>query len=93
MGGSPAEVPDRYQWGDPMQLAPAEVPQVLIIGKHDVNWAPAGMRYFQAAEARGDNVRKIEAANSGHFEVIDPDSSTWPLVLEAARELLGVTDD
>jgi len=35
----------------------------------------------------------IEATESGHFEMIDPDSSTWPLVLEATRELLGKADN
>ena len=72
-----------------MQLAADGVRQVLIIGKYDKAWAPAGRRYFEAAKSRGDDVRKIEATESGHFELIDPDSSTWPLVLEAAWELLG----
>lgn len=88
MGGSPDQVPDRYRWGDPMQLAPDGVPQVLIIGKHDSGWAPSGRRYFDTAKKRGDNVRLIEATESGHFEMIDPDSTTWRLVLDAARELL-----
>ena len=89
MGGSPAQVPDRYSWGSPMQLAADDMRQVLIIGKYDNAWSPAGLRHFEAAKLRGDDVRKIEATESGHFEMIDPDSSTWPLVLEAAWELLG----
>lgn len=93
MGGSPAEVPDRYRWVDPVKLAPGEVRQVLILGKHDDAWTPTGLRYFAAAATRGDDVRKIEAVDSGHFEMIDPDSTTWPLVLEAARELLALGDD
>jgi acetyl esterase/lipase len=93
MSGSPAQVPDRYSWGSPMQLAPDGVRQVLIIGKYDNAWAPSGLRYFEAAKMRGDDVRKIEATESGHFEMIDPDSSTWPLVLEAARDLLGGSGD
>ena len=93
MGGSPAQVPDRYGWGNPMQLAPDGVRQVLVIGKHDDAWAPAGLRYFAAAKMRGDDIKTIEATESGHFEMIDPDSSTWPLVLEAAWELLGGADD
>ena len=90
MGGSPAEHPDRYRLGDPMQISPGDVPQVLVVGAHDTDWAPSGLRYFQAATARGDNVRLIDAPNSGHFEVIDPDSSSWPVVLEAALSLFDV---
>ena len=72
-----------------MQYALRDVPQVLVIGKFDETWAPPGLSYFRAATGRGENVRKLEASESGHFEMIDPDSSTWPLVLNAARELLN----
>lgn len=89
MGGSPDQVPARYRWGDPMQNPPDGVAQVLVIGKHDLNWAPSGLRYYEAATKRGDNVVKIEARESGHFELIDPGSSSWPLVLRAARKMLG----
>lgn len=90
MGGSPGEFPDRYRLGDPMQISPGDVPQVLVVGAHDTDWAPSGLRYFRAATARGDNIRLIEAPNSGHFEVIDPESSSWSVVLEAAFSLFEV---
>ena len=88
MGGSPEEYPDRYRWGDPMQLVPEDVPQMIIVGKRDRRWAPSGLKYFKVAEERGDSIRLIEATESGHLEVIDPDSSSWNLVLDTARELL-----
>jgi acetyl esterase/lipase len=90
MGGSPAEYPDRYRYGDTVRLRPDGVPQVLIIGKYDDNWAPSGLSYFAAAKKRGDDVKNVEAAESGHFDMIDPDSTTWPLVLNSARDLLGI---
>ncbi|MFQ5719650.1 MAG: alpha/beta hydrolase [Acidobacteriota bacterium] len=93
MGGSPEQVPDRYRWGGPMHLAPAGVPQIVIIGAHDEAWGPSGLRYFRTAAERGDQIRKIDAPGSGHFEMIDPDSTTWPLVLGAARQLLGLGDE
>lgn len=89
MDGSPEEQPDHYRWGNPVELSPGKLPQILIIGKHDTVWAPAGLRYFDVASERGDNVEMIEATESGHFEMIDPDSSTWPLVLQSAQMLLG----
>jgi len=93
MGGSPTQVPDRYRWSDPVRLAFDGVRQLLILGKYDDGWTPTGLRYLETARARGDDVRMIEATESGHFEMIDPDSSTWPLVLEATRELLGKADN
>jgi len=90
MGGSPTEFPERYALGSPIELVPIGVPQLLVIGAYDDNWGPVGRRYFAAAEAANDQVRLIEATQSGHFEMIDPDSSTWPLVLDAAYQLLGM---
>jgi acetyl esterase/lipase len=89
MGGSPAEVPERYAAGSPAQLVPVGTPQILLNGVHDSSWTPVALRYIEAARAAGaSNLRVVEAPESGHFEMIDPSSSTWPLVLEAARDLL-----
>ena len=82
MGGSPDEVPDRYRWGDPTRYPGIPVPQIIMTGKHDAAWKTNGRRYYVAAVARGDTIELVEAPESGHFEVIDPGSSTWPLVLE-----------
>jgi acetyl esterase/lipase len=90
LGGSPEAKPDRYAMGSPMNLAPLGVPQVLLLGQHDDNWTPVGRRYFERAKSAGDDVRIVEAPESGHFEMIDPDSTTWRLVSDALRELLEV---
>lgn len=89
MGGSPEQFPERYAEGSPKELVPLGVPQILILGRHDPDWAPAGLRYEAAVRAAGADVRRIEAPESGHFEMIDPDSSTWPLVRAAVLELLS----
>ena len=90
MGGAPEEFPERYGAGSPVELVPLDVPQLLVIGRHDRSWAPVGRRYFEAAKAEGADVRVIDAEESGHFEMIDPSTSTWPLVRDAAKELLGL---
>ncbi|MDZ7645570.1 MAG: alpha/beta hydrolase [Woeseiaceae bacterium] len=93
MGGSPADVPERYRLADPMRFAPGDVPQVIVVGRHDDIWTPPARNYYRLARSRGDDVRLAEAPDAGHFELIDPDSGTWPLVLEAARSLLGEQGD
>jgi acetyl esterase/lipase len=90
VGGSPASEPERYRMTSPSDLVPLGLPQILVIGSHDRNWAPVGRRYYEAARAAGDDVRMVEAADSGHFEMIDPDSSTWPLVRDSVFQLLGL---
>jgi acetyl esterase/lipase len=87
LGGSPAEVPERYRSASPAALAPLGLPQVIVLGLHDADWEPIGRAYL-AATAGDAQVRVVEAPDSGHFEMINPQTSTWPLVLAAARSLL-----
>lgn len=93
LGGSPGEFPARYAWADPMRLPRVQTPQVIVVGKFDETWTPPARNYYRMALQRGDEIRLVEAAESGHFELIDPRSTTWPLVLDAARELLGIRAD
>ncbi|NNM01540.1 MAG: alpha/beta hydrolase, partial [Gammaproteobacteria bacterium] len=89
MGGSPAEWPERYAQGAVFGRVP-DVPQVVIVGVFDDKWRGSGLHYVRHAARAGAPVRLFEAGASGHFEVIDPDSTTWPLVRKAARGLLGL---
>lgn len=86
MGGSPADHADRYAAGSPMRLAPIGFPQMLIVGAKDASWAPIGRSYFAKARAAGDTaVQLVEAPESGHFELIAPKSSTWPIVIGSLK--------
>jgi acetyl esterase/lipase len=90
MGGSPRDHPDRYAAASPMQLAPISVPQTLVVGAHDSDWTPGGRSYFAKARAAGDtSVRIIDAPESGHFELIAPKSTTWPIVSRALQALFA----
>ena len=89
MGGSPADYPERYAAGSVTRRIPQTTPQIAVIGRYDETWRPVGVRYAKAAFEQGAPIEVIDATESGHFEMIDPDSSTWPLVLGAARQLLG----
>ena len=87
MGGSPLEHPDRYRAASPMQLTPVGVPQTLLIGGLDATWAPPGRAYYNRAITVGDSeVRVVDLPESGHFEMVVPSTSTWPLVIAALRD-------
>lgn len=88
MGGTASQVPERYQLGSGSARLPLPVPQWVVLGAHDENWLPVGKRYVEAALASDGIVYPVIADESGHFDMIDPDSSTWPQVLEAARQAL-----
>ena len=82
MGGSPSEVADRYADVSPGLLVPLGVPQTLVIGGQDRSWGPPGRAYHATAVAARDTlVRLVEAPESGHFDIIAPTTTTWPIVL------------
>jgi hypothetical protein len=43
--------------------------------------------YVEAKRKGNENVRLIEP-DCGHFELIDPSSQLWPLLQQAAQDLL-----
>jgi len=90
MGGTPAEYPERYRLASGTSRLPLPVPQHIVLGRYDADWTPVGRRYVEAARQAGNEPNVIEARESGHFEMIDPDSSTWPQVLMAARAAAGL---
>jgi acetyl esterase/lipase len=88
VGGSPEEVPERFAAVEPARLAPIGVAQTLILGRYDNDWTWLGEAYAAQARSAGDtHIRVIEAPHAAHFEMIAPASTTWPLVVQAARAL------
>ena len=89
MGGSPQEVPARYRAGSPLELLPLGVRQVLVVGGGDRVWSRTARRYFNTATASGDDIQILCVDPCEHFTIIDPASSSWPFVREAAFRLLN----
>ena len=92
LGGSPHEVPLRYQQTSPIELLPIKVAQRLIHGSRD-RIVPADLSkdYEVAARTKGDDARLTIIAEAGHFELIAPQSPAWPVVEESVRSLLKLT--
>jgi acetyl esterase/lipase len=88
MDGSAHERPKRYSAGSPTELAPLDVPQILVNGGLDEQWSAPADRYLQAALSRGDPAERREAPAAGHFELVVPRGATWPLVRQALIELI-----
>jgi acetyl esterase/lipase len=89
MGGSPAEVPARYQAADPAALIPLGVPTLLVHGSADTIVPPAiSERYQREAKARGDQATLIQLPGTGHFELIDPTTPAWATVRDGVRSLV-----
>ncbi len=88
MLGGPDQFPERYKLGSAIDRLPVNTPQHVILGLYDDAWTPGGMRYVNAAVTQKAPITLTIAKQSGHFEMIDPRTSTWDLVLKAAKDLL-----
>jgi len=73
-GGSPTSRPERYAVADPVELAPASGPAVLIHGRaDDVVPLSQSTAYERAARATGAPI-ELHVVPGGHFEHLDPGS-------------------
>ncbi len=87
LGGSPAEVPDRYRAASPAEMVPLGVPQRVLHGVNDdVVPIEISRRFVAAAKKSGDDSKLIEVTGAGHFELIDPRSNAWPIVKRTIAE-------
>lgn len=87
MGGGPAVFAERYSSGSPVSLVPLQVQQILVNGRLDETWSAPADRYLTAALAAGDPIERREAPDAGHFELVVPGGSTWPIVRRALLDL------
>ena len=89
LGGTPANVPERYAQASPIKLLPFGIPQVLVIGQYeDFVPRPVAEAYAEAAAKAGDSLRLIVIPRVGHFEIASPRASPWTQVESAIRALL-----
>ncbi|MCB0037976.1 MAG: alpha/beta hydrolase [Anaerolineales bacterium] len=90
LAGYPDAVPDHYRDGSPSELLPLGIIQVLVNGDQDpIVPTPYVRDYQTAAQQAGDIVHLNEIKQAAHFELITPDSHAWPVIKEAALDLLN----
>lgn len=89
LGGAPAEVPARVAMASPVALGGSAVPTWLVTGTRDPIVPAAQSDALVAAQPRrAIAVRPVEGA--GHFELVAPWTTAWPVVRHAVREALGL---
>ena len=82
LGGTPAEVPDRYAAADPVRLLPTGVPVLCVHGEDDATVPlEQSRRYAAAATAAGDPV-EVAVVPGDHMAAIDVTGVAWRRVLE-----------
>ncbi|MCX6465502.1 MAG: prolyl oligopeptidase family serine peptidase [Pseudonocardiales bacterium] len=90
LGGSPAEVPDRYALASPVARVPIGVPVVCVHGDADGN-VPLRQseRFVAGARSAGDPAELVVLPGVDHFAVIDPSTDAWRACRDAAARLAG----
>ena len=81
LGGWPEEVPERYDWADPMAGVPLPVPVVCVHSRSDdsVPFAQSEA-YVEAARRAGADAVLLEF-DGDHMAHVDPRSTAWETVV------------
>lgn len=90
LGGTPAQVPQRYAEASPRALLPFGIRIALVHGADD-DIVPASMsgEFIRAARTAGDDATLELLQDTGHFELIDPRTPQWATVLRSVRAALS----
>jgi acetyl esterase/lipase len=88
LGGTPAQVPQRYAVADPIKQVPLKAPVLCVHSRADQNVPFAqSVSYVTAARAAGA-VATLTEVEGDHFTLIDPTSAAWRTVVDALPGLL-----
>ena len=90
LGGTPANVPERYTVASPAALLPLGVQQVLIHGTNDDSVPiEVSKTYVNAARSVHDPITYIELVGIDHFDVIDPHTQAWAITINELMKLVN----
>jgi acetyl esterase/lipase len=82
MGGRPDDLPKRYQAGNPGDLLPFQAPQILIQGTYDDQIPPdLPAQWAEKSRRLGSHATVKIIPGADHFDLVDPTTSSWPIVL------------
>jgi len=85
LGGGPTTVPDRFAAADPAVLGAPAATTVVVHGLLDDTVPVEVARSY--CDRTGAAL--VEVPGTGHFELVDPGSAAWPVVLATLRATLG----
>ena len=90
LGGTPAEVPDRYREASPAARLPTGRRQSLVHGiDDDIVPVRQSEDYAALAQAAGDPAQLVTVPNAGHFQLIDIQHPAYGEVLTQISRLLS----
>jgi hypothetical protein len=89
VGGTPAEVPERYRQGALTGLLPTGAAQIFLVhAEAGPEWTALIEPHVETARKAGDPARMEILKGRGHFDGIDPQAQDWSVVLAAVQSLV-----
>lgn len=90
LGGTPAQVPERYAATSPVALMPFPVPHVQISGSLDGVTPAHALAHHEAAARRTASAFELVVLDGlGHHELMSPQTAAWPAIERALRRFLA----
>ncbi len=85
MGGLPDEYPERYKQGSPHHLSLTGITQIHLLGELD---PIVPLDYLQTALKQQQDSYTLEIIpDLGHFEMVMPDTNSWPYIKRSLETL------
>ncbi|HKT26086.1 MAG TPA: alpha/beta hydrolase [Terriglobales bacterium] len=87
LGGPPDRVPEHYHEASPVELD-IHCKQLIVHGVRD-DTVPNEMSrdYVERKKANGEDVKFLQLSQSGHFDLIDPESTAWLSIRDSLRKI------
>ncbi|MDQ3716866.1 MAG: prolyl oligopeptidase family serine peptidase, partial [Actinomycetota bacterium] len=82
LAGGPNDVPDRYEQASPIEWLPLGLPTLCVHASQDANVPISQSEDFVAAALAAGDDAELVTVEGDHFVVIDPEHSSWALVLD-----------
>ncbi|MEH6381126.1 MAG: prolyl oligopeptidase family serine peptidase, partial [Dietzia cercidiphylli] len=94
LGGTPAEVPDRYTSVDPIQNIDPRIPVVAVHGTDDTMVSPENsIRYINAVTQQNGIGSLVLADGEDHVSLVSADSAHYQRILDIISETSDKTID
>lgn len=89
LGGSPDEVQSRYDQYSPSAFKQMSTAVVLVQGENDRIVPYDMVRDFYEKFKDNSDVRLYSVPDGGHFDVISPQTTSWPVIWQACNILIN----
>jgi acetyl esterase/lipase len=88
LGGRPEDVPERYEWADPIAAVPLAVPVLCVHSRSDDSVPFAQSEAYVAAARRAGGDAELVEFEGDHMAHVEPGSTAWQAVIGSLRRFL-----